>query len=412
MSAFVILPIVVSFISSPVGTNPYIKEIGYYAKTCPVEEPKRIYLETAEERDMITKLGRSVNVEINNTGHGVTTSYYYNVSMRQGKVLEARQIRNDVDSFAYMVGQLELCASDECFWPANQGTISLGYIRTLNKNYRDGSLFSFDRNLGFTLICGGSNSMFNDYVDSESSYSLDFSDYFGSFVATGSLNHDDHKKAQFNLHNNHLVDPMDSTQTIDMTHLITVIDGVSSETWVHNLDPDTFNALISWAGDLQDAVGADDNEFTSFESMLFSSSSRCSYEDFVADIDGLAIGEILKGTSSIEEAIRDYYHLIEVDPGNYRYSTFIGTLGYEYDHDYDNLVSGFEKRVFDMLALELHDDGSVTNNDSHLYKYLILKKNGLPSMKYRYRIGKSFVDYVLGKAHMQEEIILDESKVL
>ncbi len=65
-----------------------------------------------------------------------------------------------------------------------------------------------------------------------------------------------------------------------------------------------------------------------------------------------------------------------------------------------------------MLALELHDDGSVTNNDSHLYKYLILKKNDLPSMKYRYRIGKSFVDYVLGKAHIQEEIILDESKVL
>ena len=30
MSAFLILPIVVSFISSPVGTNPYIKEIGYY----------------------------------------------------------------------------------------------------------------------------------------------------------------------------------------------------------------------------------------------------------------------------------------------------------------------------------------------------------------------------------------------
>ena len=58
---------------------------------------------------------------------------------------------------------------------------------------------------------------------------------------------------------------------------------------------------------------------------------------------------------------------------------YIKEISYEYDHDYNNLVSGFEKHVFDMLALELHDDGSVTNTDSHPYKYLLLKKNGLPS---------------------------------
>ena len=33
MGAFIILPIVVSIISSPVGTYPEIKEIGYYAQT-------------------------------------------------------------------------------------------------------------------------------------------------------------------------------------------------------------------------------------------------------------------------------------------------------------------------------------------------------------------------------------------
>ena len=58
---------------------------------------------------------------------------------------------------------------------------------------------------------------------------------------------------------------------------------------------------------------------------------------------------------------------------------YIKEISYEYDHDYNNLVSGFEKRVFDMLALELHDDGSVTNTDSHPYKYMLLTKNGLPS---------------------------------
>jgi hypothetical protein len=66
-----------------------------------------------------------------------------------------------------------------------------------------------------------------------------------------------------------------------------------------------------------------------------------------------------------------------------------------------------------MLAMDLHDDGSVTSNDSPFYKYYILtRKEGLPGLSYRYKIGKSFVDYVLEKANMYEEIILDEAKVI
>jgi hypothetical protein len=411
MGAFLILPIVVSIISSPVGTYPQIKEIGYYAETC-LSENQRIYLETAEERDMIAKLGLSINAEIINTGHSVTTRYYYNVSQYSGKILEARQIRNDMDSFAYLIGKLETIDQYELYIGYGVKNSVLGYIRSLNKRY----CTDYTSDFGFNLVCGDINTLYNNYVDNDFlHFGVKYNDYFGSFVNPSDLNYSGHKDASFNLHDNYLVDPMDHSKTIDMTHFVTVMDGVYNGTDGKVFGSETSKDLISWAGDLQDAVNKHRREYDNFPSMLFASSpkSACSYDDFVADIDGFAIGSRLDNTKTIEQTIRDYYRLIELDGNNYRYSSFIGALGYEYDHDYNNLVSDFEKRVFDMLAMDLHDDGSVTSNDSPFYKYYILtRKEGLPGLSYRYKIGKSFVDYVLEKANMYEEIILDEAKVI
>lgn len=415
MSSFLILPIVVSFISSPVGTNPYIKEIGYYGKTWPVEE-QRIYLETAEERDMIPKLGRSVNVEINNTGHGVTTRYYYNASIKQGKVLEARQIRNDVDSFAYMVGQVE-CYSKTDYVSQFGDSINstLGYIRTINKNYESVPSPWCPQELAFESVCGSYNPVFNDWIDEDVSHNLNIPDYFGSFVNSQDLNHISHSKARFSLHGNGLIDPANPTKTIDMVHFVTVMDGVYADTGGVIFDRETLGALVSWAGDLQDATRTFKGSEYDFEDVvnLDSSISPCSYEDLIADIDGLAIGKSIKSSGSLEQTIRDYYHLLEVGGNNYRFTSFIGTLGYEYNHNYRDLVKGFEKRVFDMLALKLDDDGNISDNYSLGYKYYLLSKVfSLPSVNQRFRMGKSFIDYVLKKANMVEEIELDENKIL
>lgn len=411
MGAFIILPIVVSIISSPVGTYPQIKEIGYYAQTRRAEN-KRVYLETAEEREMITKLGLSINVEIINTGHSVTTRYYYNVSEYPGEISEARQIRNDMDSFAYLIGKLETIDEYELYIRYGVKNSVLGYIRSLNKRY----CTDYSSDFGFNLVCGDINTLYNNYVDNDlRHYGLKYNDYFGSFVNRSDLNYSGHQTVSFNLHDNYLVDPMDHSKTIDMTHFVTVMDGVYKNTGGTVSGSETFKDLISWAGDLQDAVNRNRNDYKNFPSMLFASSpkSACSYDDFVADIDGFAIGSRLDETKTIEQTIRDYYRLIELDGNNYRYSSFIGALGYEYDHDYNNLVSDFEKRVFEMLAMDLHDDGSVTSNDFPFHKFYILTRNrGLPELSYRYKIGKSFVDYVLEKANMHEEIILDEAKVI
>jgi len=372
------------------------------------------FFESMEERDAVTKAGRSIYGEPNNSGHGFTIRYYYNASENFGKILEVNQIRNDMESFAYMVGQLEYYAGQMSASRADKKNYALGYIRTINKNYNSLRFSGDTRELAFEAVCGDYNASFNDSIDKDLSHGLNFPTYFGSFVATSDLNYKAHSQADFPYHGYSLMDPQNSSRTIDLTHFATVIDGVYADTGGVPFDRETFKDLISWAGDLQDAVGKYENRIDDFSAMLAKTGadSYCSYEDFVADIDGLEIGQKLKYSTTIEQAIRVYYNAMAEEGNDYRYTSFIRNLGYEYYHHYNYAVRGFEKRVFEFLGLNLNDNGYVSDCNTLGYKYYLLRRTrGLPSKKYRYRVGKSVVDYVLEKAHKQEEIVLNENQV-
>lgn len=148
-----------------------------------------------------------------------------------------------------------------------------------------------------------------------------------------------------------------------------------------------------------------------FGTILNDENSCFSYSDLTADIDGLFIGNKAKNLS-LENSIRTYYEEMSYSPGTYRYASFVGHLGYEFDNNYDSIISGFEKEIFEYLALDLSDNGTcidIAIPYMGSLKYAILDKNSQrPSIRYRYMIAKSFIEYILKSANLREEILLDE----
>lgn len=147
MSASVLLiTIVSSFISYPIGTVSQVKHIGWFSTYEDVDFTGRVYI-NEEDVNTVSKV-RVVDCQVSVTGGHANYQYYYNASPNQGKVVAVREIRNDVGSFTFIMDNLDsdYKTSQKEFWDG-----PLGYVRSFNKNYSDGSN-SIYKNSGLQVL--------------------------------------------------------------------------------------------------------------------------------------------------------------------------------------------------------------------------------------------------------------------
>lgn len=213
-ASILIFPILTSFISFPVGFYPTVSEIGYYAHTTPVESQRVFVNET--EKEYALKVGRTINVELEYTGQGYKPKYYYNADPEFGKITSIRQIRNDVDSMAFLIGELEYYSTNSS--TSKRKNAILGYVRSLNTRYTN---IDFLRELAFRNVCGDIDETFCRTIDNNLSHGLSFSEYFSSFISKDYHDKKDHPSAKFAMKQQSLIDPDNVEKEIDQSHLIT-----------------------------------------------------------------------------------------------------------------------------------------------------------------------------------------------
>ncbi len=104
----------------------------------------------------------------------ISTKYYYYANKYVDRIVESREIFNDVDSLIFMISELEKEAIK--YDEKNYKNLVLGYIRTINVKY-DG-----DGYLGYWKILSGENPTdFINMVNNDTSHGLKFNEYFSHF---------------------------------------------------------------------------------------------------------------------------------------------------------------------------------------------------------------------------------------
>lgn len=411
MSASVLLiTIVSSFISYPIGTVNQVKHIGWFSTYEYVGFSGRVYI-NAEDVNTVSKV-RVVDCQVSVTGGHANYQYYYNASPNQGKVVAVREIRNDVGSFTFIMDNLDsdYNTSLKEFWDG-----SLGYVRSFNKNYSDGSNSIYKQ-----FWSAGAGNIDDYFVRQENrnlSTHLRYEEYFSAFLPDSNFDMDYHPSLVTKLPKYNLIDPVDHSKSIDRIHRAATMDGTQRNTGGLYTDSEV-RALFGWAGDLQTCpksffdLGKTVNEETIFKSAEFS------WADLAADLDGFNIARDKKDKGLIGQQMRNYYANVAYNT-SYRYSHFFDNVVKDFYPDSLNWstekkTSSFEKIVFDRMALDLHDDGSVSDiGGLHPIKYHFLDNSnnvdshtGRPSLSLRKELLKTFTRFILRQSGLEETIPL------
>lgn len=413
MSASVLLiTIVSSFISYPIGTVNQVKHIGWFSTYEYVGFSGRVYI-NAEDVNTVSKV-RVVDCQVSVTGGHANYQYYYNASPNQGKVVAVREIRNDVGSFTFIMDNLDsdYKTSQKEFWDG-----PLGYVRSFNKNYSDGSNSIYKK-----FWSAGAGNIDDYFVRQENrnlSTHLRYEEYFSAFLPDSNFDTDYHPSLTSKLEKYNLIDPVDHSKSIDRIHMAATIDGTQRNTGGLYTDSEV-RALFGWAGDLQTSpyYFLDYDKAVSEEELFYSSDTKFGWADLAVDLDGFNIARDKKDKGLIGQQMRNYYANVAYNT-SYRYSHFFDNVVKDFYPDSLNWstekkTSSFEKIVFDRMALDLHDDGSVSDiGGLHPIKYHFLDNSnnvdihtGRPSLSLRKELSKTFTRFILRQSGLEETIPL------
>lgn len=341
---------------------------------------------------------------------------------------------NNLDNLIYMVKRLEKFAENYTYsnnTRQNINNLTLGFIRTINKNYDgQGASDNFLDELTWDIICGNSDFNFNLYVSSnETSFDLTADQFFSSYLESiNDYNYESHSHFPLCL-KYELTDPLGSGQTIDLIHLFAAIDGIYSHTDNNNLicktvlGNDSYQKdLISWLGDLHTFTNQvadsnpdlnklktynnsyghiDFNEFVGNDADSFSSS------DLLADIDAFNIVNFYlnNNVNSLSNAIIAYYTTIQPDSsliGN-RYYAFIYNVTVETQlPKTGNLLKDFQNEIFSSLNLD-YNNGNIIDKEYYSKNSVNLKlltgsyldNSTYPSFEIRRYCANLFYSYIV-----------------
>ena len=399
--------------------------IGEYAITEPVNEKTKVYIEP-QMVNFIKSTGRKVYEEMEFI---FFKKYYYYANTFVEKVVDVKRIDNSVDSLIFMVGELENRLrpySQEVLKqiPVRTGSpvpnispinknFTLGYIRSINSTYDTGYGKSWE------LLAGGIPS--DDIIqkiNNDESHGLKFNDYFGSFVENDDYNLNRHGKFS----SNHiyfktplkLIDPLNG-QEIDLIHMFASIDGIYKNTGNElTLGNHYERDLLSWNGDLQQAINYLKNHPAYKMNSLFDKNLGASKDDILADIDAMNITKTYMDldANSIAISLSAYYD-IENDDRTKRFKMFINSaiLDLEdtsYTTNKHSTFDVFKHEVYYQFNLKEESNGSINNfnyytdyfvghgimKDSKLNIKDLDIKGTMPSEETRRLVVKSFVDFI------------------
>ena len=411
MSVSVLLiTIVSSFISYPIGSVSQVKHIGWFSTYEDVDFTGRVYI-NSEDVNTVSKV-RVVDCQVSVTGGHANYQYYYNVSPSQGKVDAVREIRNDVGSFTFIMDNLDSdysTASKE-YWDS-----PLGYVRSFNKNYSDSADSIYKQ--FWTAGAGAIDDYFVKQENRNLSTHLKYEDYFSAFLPDSNFDTDYHPGLTKGLTKYNLIDPVDHSKSIDRIHMAATRDGTQRNTGGLYTDSEV-RALFGWAGDLQTCPKSFFDSGKAVDEETIFKSAEFSWADLAADIDGFNIARDKKNTGFIGLQMRNYYANLAYNT-SYRYSHFFDNVVKDFYPDsvnwnVDKKLSSFEKIVFDRMALDLHDDGSVSDiGGLHPIKYHFLDNSnnvdshaGRPSIGLRKELSKTFTRFILRQSGLEETIPL------
>ncbi len=293
--------------------------------------------------------------------------YYYAEPGGLGKIVEFRELKNDIDSVIFMINYLYEKAEE---YSPNANIIDytnniISYVKEMNVSYS--SSFSFY----WSVLTDEPDLNFINYVNSDFSHGILPKEFFASFLDQSQLNVEVHGTfdSYFIRNNNsdtkptlYLIDPSDNSSKIDLIHMFASIAGIYVNT--PRIIDNVFmcnerHDLLSWAGDLQTGFAWFINRdisvynFNSFEEVM-AINGACSKADILADIDAYNICNFnLNYSNSLVISFTEYYRLIDNGFINRRYQLFPGFIidGY-YEDSNLSFYLRLESKVYYLMCIK------------------------------------------------------------
>jgi hypothetical protein len=364
-------------------------DMGTYTQTELVMERLTIYI-PGDLVSFFASTGKAITTQ--ETKHyflGIyiysTFKYFFIEDKYVERIIESRQLYNDIDTLIFMVSELEKEAQESGVCGTNDsGGIQncvLSYIRSINISYYDNSAYGLG---SWEVIAGGVNENFIDYISENDTTFYQFRKYFAQFLSPGVYNSQLHGTVPslYTTRNYYLIDPLNTSSYIDLIHMIASIDGIINYTGssIINsviLQNNSQKDIVSWAGDLQtfarelhekniDAStlpsvvfsGTSTNTNVDFCEYIGESSCTFSEEDLLADVDAfnIAKGFLDDKLNPVSSALSAYYNRIESDNDYHpnRYKMFLLTATEELSEYVfgTNIEEKFLNEVYHYLDLK------------------------------------------------------------
>ena len=221
---------------------------------------------------------------------------------------------NNIDDVIYMIGKLDKLAM-EYTNSDRQKAINcvFGYIRGINKDYAGKDEKQKDPNdkydgIEWKVVCGPIDKGFISFVATkEKADEITFPEFFASFLQNASNYNSFLHGAVDDVYLNKaykVPDPLGTGQSIDLTHMFAVMDGVYQNTGYNSFackmsfgNTTLQRDLASWSGDLQQLIASfrqaqvEEKTYTLADGYIefntyLGDGSGFSSDDLLADIDG------------------------------------------------------------------------------------------------------------------------------
>ena len=419
------------------GIDPNREDIffGYYISDTENVNSLTLVQVSESDIDFIQSTGREVGYY---WYQGRKTHYYF-ADENHPKIVNIAPIYDDMDSYIFMVGQVEQRLRELAFTvsePEQMNNYVLGYLRGFNKNYW---AYNVTPNWSAIIhsywgVAAGEclSPSLTGLLESDGTRGFKLNEYFRRFVGRNEYACDYHEESSFDISDPSLVfeknipDPFGSAHSIDMPHMFAVADGYYADTEQNDLAIAITHIykynivdLCSWAGDLHSRVkemilhpSSDDFFHQHTIDSLFR--GEFSYADLLADIDGCNFARMyLNDGYLVSEALAEYYDVL-YNVSTVRYDRFVTTV-WNHPDGYGNtgtqwtgtIKEQFYRELYYSLGIEItgfNNDGPVgqegpSRNTFLMDYYHIMGGVNMAELNDRIDVAKYFADYLFGNVN-------------
>ena len=393
----------------PYDTRITSPSIEYYASVRLVNEKQTVEF---SDRDLADKICAYTEREVQayyQANNYEPLKFTYTADKTQPVFNSITPLSNDLSSVCFALNVLKSKASlGTVLSNTKVNNIMLGYLRSLNSNYSDGS--SLYDGIAWRVCTGLQQPIADSWKDIESKvrYHDSTRNFFARYVRKSEYNSTDHGSLPSDIDGwgnsvYSLPDP-NNEGNIDLIHMFASIDGEISNTYLSENDA-SFNLdgtniqkdLLGWGGDLQTLTYeiTKRDKISSFETIL-TESQYFKTEDFLADVDAFNIAKICDNGTDLYNAFCEYYDRISENPIA-RYSDFANAITAETTYEWKDasVAQKVERESYALMGLKWTEEGYIDVYNSGI-AYKLISKN--TDVNIRKKIAGLFGDYIIRKA--------------